>query len=542
MQTMVFFILTKYTIINLTNNTQYSISVSAVNSVGESEKSEEVLKAPTIGGDDLFYLVNSDYDQTNENYYLDLYIYNVEAISGNIALKFDTGILKNGVFLKNENIEFVDNNISLNVIDNYHVLRWVSANDNGINSNIIGGLKLGTYKFDLSMDDYLKQLNNESIQVMDWTLTQTYIDLESINPEENTKIWATEQQKYKVKDVFENYKNISLILNYDKVNYYSGIFTIKENSVTKQILSNAKLYIYEDSELLYALTSDSEGVCIANSFGFGKEYTFRTELYGYGTRNGSFAGNMGLNEMEILLGTVVIVSGKAGPYGKVKIGIQELKNGDVSEVIGNDDSSSIFTFVADEGYEIDKVLRDGVLINTNDDLLTFEYVFVNVNKSSSVSVTFKPLKYKLKGNIKYVKTSVSSSIDRGSIVFTDQFGTETPAVFTQNPEIGSFEVELIAGIYSVKIIKPGYTSYTITGIEVLQSFDLPKDIELIPGDASLDDVVSMVDFSIILAGIREYQIRGDINENGFGDIIDLGYAKSNYSKKAVEKTWEDYIL
>jgi len=532
---------TSYMITGLTNDVEYDIKVSAINVIGESEESLKTTKAPKIYGDEKYYVIKGSYNEITGKYIVEVMLYNVEAVSGVWGLKFNDLILKNGVFLKDSSVDFAEGAQNETVNNGYHVCRWTALSNDGIDGNVLGGHKLGSYVFDLSLEDYQKELNSESIEAMDWQLTAEYGQL---NTEQNDSIWDSVDHKYKVNQKGNPnnlLQNVSIIFNYDKLDYYPITFRIKDNLNELLLLKDVNLLISKDGNVLYTLKSDDNGVCKANSLN-AAEYDFKTEVYGYLSKTGIFSVENQKKDVDILMGQVAILTGKAGKNGKVRIGSQTWKTGEVREMVGIKDNSSKFTFAADDGYEIDKVTIDGVEQQIGVDILAYEHIFSDVHKSSSIYVTFKILNYNISGRIKYVKLSDPSSKDEGTVKLKNQNNIETIATFTQNKNIGEFVAELLPGIYSLEVQKRGYTSYTITDIPVNTTLVLPKDITLIPGDSSWDkELISVIDITTILSGIRKYSLRADINENGLGDIVDLGYAKSNYKKTKIVTTWSEFI-
>ena len=118
---------------------------------------------------------------------------------------------------------------------------------------------------------------------------------------------------------------------------------------------------------------------------------------------------------------------------------------------------------------------------------------------------------------------------------------------TETQEDGTFIVSVTdVEEYDITVIKPGYLSYTITGIETQKSQKVEaQELKLVAGDVvqtgeiDLSDLVSLNDnFGLI---IDEYNKddKGlyDFNEDGVVDVLDKNILKANYGKKAQTVEW-----
>jgi len=235
---------------------------------------------------------------------------------------------------------------------------------------------------------------------------------------------------------------------------------------------------------------------------------------------------------------------KAGSNGKIKVGNETPVKGELSEKVESGNMTRMYEFIADSGYEIESVKVNGVAQSIDNDITSYLYMGTNINENKNIEVTFKTLTYTVEGLIDYVKQSIHDNTNKGTIKFKRAGLTDVQATFLQHKKQGKFTAELVPGTYTLEVLKDGYTKYEITGIKITnEPITLPQTIKLIAGDATWDkELISLLDVSTIVSGVRNKSItRADIDEDSYNSVIDVGYAKSNYSKTNILVTWEDFI-
>jgi len=239
-----------------------------------------------------------------------------------------------------------------------------------------------------------------------------------------------------------------------------------------------------------------------------------------------------------------MVRATSGQNGTVTKGSGNATTGDVNEQVEYGNNSSQFVFNAKSGYEIASVKINGEPHAIAEDITSYTYTAEAVKEAKTIVVTYKVLTYKVQGLVNYVKRSIASTSDKGTVKFKKSTGATVLADFVQDKTQGRFIAELEPGTYTLEVSKDGYTKYEITGIPIISStITLPHDINLVAGDATWDkELISMLDISTIVSGVRNASIkRADIDEDTYNSVIDVGYAKSNYSKTNVLKTWTQFI-
>ena len=105
-------------------------------------------------------------------------------------------------------------------------------------------------------------------------------------------------------------------------------------------------------------------------------------------------------------------------------------------------------------------------------------------------------------------------------------------------EDGSYELKAPAGIYTLKVTKPGYLSYTKYNYDFGGSPEIdPIDISQLAGDVNGDGVVNSIDLTYLLSEFGRTPLlyeNADINGNGVVNSEDLTYLLAGFNKRNIE--------
>jgi hypothetical protein len=96
-------------------------------------------------------------------------------------------------------------------------------------------------------------------------------------------------------------------------------------------------------------------------------------------------------------------------------------------------------------------------------------------------------------------------------------------------EIGAFVLPLVApGIYDIRAKNPHTLANVKRGVQVLAGVNTISMGTLLEGDASDDNVVDVLDFSLMRAAFGSASPRADFNQDGLVDVTDFSLLRAHF--------------
>ncbi len=134
-----------------------------------------------------------------------------------------------------------------------------------------------------------------------------------------------------------------------------------------------------------------------------------------------------------------------------------------------------------------------------------------------------------------------------SVVLVSENGKEYKAEVTENGDIGVYSANIPAGIYDISISKPGYLTYTVRGVRVVNRDITISELAILPGDLNSDGIIDTKDLAVFIRGFNsderyaELRELADFDEDGILNVTDMGYLKPNYDKSKENYEWTNIM-
>lgn len=134
-----------------------------------------------------------------------------------------------------------------------------------------------------------------------------------------------------------------------------------------------------------------------------------------------------------------------------------------------------------------------------------------------------------------------------SVIFTDENGKEYTGSISENGKSGTYTANIPAGIYDITISKPGYLSYTVSGVRTGNRNIRIPELAILPGDLNIDGRIDTKDLAVFIRGFntdeRYADIRkiADFDEDGILSVTDIGYLKPNYDSSKENYEWTNVM-
>jgi hypothetical protein len=183
------------------------------------------------------------------------------------------------------------------------------------------------------------------------------------------------------------------------------------------------------------------------------------------------------------------------------------------EVIVDEGDSVTFTFEADEGYEIDKVIVDGEEI----EVVGNSYTFENVTGNHSISVSFKAVEEPAKTYTITANAGEHGSIDPEGEVIVDEGDSVT---FTFEPDEGYEIDKVIVDGEEIEVVGNSYTFEDVTGnhsinvsfkaVENPPGTTYPPPVTLPVEEPKVEDGKVEVPVPVVKEGVAVTEITVDI--------------------------------
>lgn len=193
---------------------------------------------------------------------------------------------------------------------------------------------------------------------------------------------------------------------------------------------------------------------------------------------------------------------------------------------------------------------------------TNTYTIESIEKDTEIGAIFAETAYKLAGILDYSqKKNVTTEPVRTAATVVCVRESDGMKVYStdveKNRTNANFTVELAPGDWTIKVSKPGYLDYIINNIKVEASDDVhylgaaagetaAKPIVLVVGDTSgKGKMVTLADVGILTNGLTTgasaaMHAKADIDDDGTTKVEDMTYIKSNYGKRYVKETYEQF--
>lgn len=133
------------------------------------------------------------------------------------------------------------------------------------------------------------------------------------------------------------------------------------------------------------------------------------------------------------------------------------------------------------------------------------------------------------------------------VTFVERGGIKSVADVTEKGGVGEYSASVEPGVYDVVISKPGYLTYTVSGVRVGNREVAIPELAVLPGDLNGDGVINTKDLAVIMRGFStkpeyaELKKLADFDENGSLNVSDLGAIKPNYDKSNTLYEWTNVM-
>ncbi len=157
------------------------------------------------------------------------------------------------------------------------------------------------------------------------------------------------------------------------------------------------------------------------------------------------------------------------------------------------------------------------------------------------------VEYTVEGSFVTQSTNTGESAKKATVTFVEKNGVRYSAEVSENGNIGTYSVRVEPGVYDITIEKPGYLTYTVSGVRVSNRDIFIPELAILPGDLDGDGRISTKDLAVFMRGFStkpEYAALrelADFDENGILNVTDLGAIKPNYDKSNENYEWTNIM-
>ncbi|MEW9672573.1 GDSL-type esterase/lipase family protein [Ammoniphilus sp. 3BR4] len=152
----------------------------------------------------------------------------------------------------------------------------------------------------------------------------------------------------------------------------------------------------------------------------------------------------------------------------------------------------------------------------------FKEVPVSLSQEQNISLNYN-------GKVSGFVSLDSSPIKEGSKVILESAVNPLDRKVITLSSTGTFEILATPGQYHVYALRDRFLSKKVPAITLTagQRYSVPS-IQLLSGDADLDDVVGLSDLTNLVEEYHHTPVTADFNLDTYVDLVDLGYLAKNY--------------